>query len=106
MECKRLPAFLLGAAAFVFMPGALAAAPQAAPTQKQESTAPYQHLIDAANATVVVKAKALANARSIKTLGEERMGAGVLIAPEGLVLTIGYLILEADEVEITTSKGR
>jgi serine protease Do len=83
---------------------AVAAAPKAAPAP--QSSAPYQHLIDASNAAVTVKARAIANARSIKTLGEERMGAGVLIAPEGLVLTIGYLILEADEVEITTSRGR
>jgi hypothetical protein len=47
------------------------------------STAAYQHLVDAANAAVQVKSKALANARSVKTLGEERMGAGVLIAPKG-----------------------
>ena len=106
MEGNRFLALLLGAAAFVCVPCALAAASQAAPTQKQESTTAYQHLVDAANAAVQVKSKALANARSVKTLGEERMGAGVLIAPEGLVLTIGYLILEADEVEITTSKGR
>jgi S1-C subfamily serine protease len=105
MEGKRFLAVLLGAAASVFVPCALAAASTAAPPQKEAPTAAYQHLVDAANATVVVKAKALSNARSAKTLGEERMGAGVLI-PDGLVLTIGYLILEADEVEITTTKGR
>jgi S1-C subfamily serine protease len=107
MERHRIFAVLLGAA-FAFLPcaGSLAAASKAAPMETQQPTAPYQHLVDAANAAVIVKTKALANARSIKTLGEERMGAGVLIAPEGLVLTIGYLILEADEVEITTSKGR
>jgi hypothetical protein len=83
MEGNRFLALLLGAAAFVSVPCALAAASQAAPTQKQESTAAYQHLVDAANAAVQVKSKALANARSVKTLGEERMGAGVLIAPKG-----------------------
>jgi len=83
------------------------AAPKAAPAQDGAENPPsYQFLIDAANAAVTVKAKAIANARSIKTLGDERTGAGVLIAPEGLVLTIGYLILEADEVEITTARGR
>jgi S1-C subfamily serine protease len=106
MEGNRFTAVLLiGAAASVFVPCALAAASTEAPPQKQAPTAAYQNLVDAANATVVVKAKALSNARSAKTLGDERMGAGVLI-PDGLVLTIGYLILEADEVEITTSKGR
>ena len=36
----------------------------------------------------------------------ERTGSGILIAPSGLVLTIGYLILEADQVEVTDSSGR
>ena len=30
----------------------------------------------------------------------------MVIAPSGLVLTIGYLILEADQVEIVTARGR
>ena len=38
--------------------------------------------------------------------GTERSGSGILIAPSGLVLTIGYLILEADQVEVTDSSGR
>jgi S1-C subfamily serine protease len=106
---RSLRNLLLGAAiscAGLLATAALAAAPKAAPAQPAQTSAPYQHLVDAANAAVTVKSKALANARSIKTLGEERMGAGVLIAPEGLVLTIGYLILEADQVEITTARGR
>ena len=37
-------------------------------------------------------------------LGAEREGNGVLLSPR-LVLTIGYLIMEADEVEITDHKG-
>ena len=109
MERSRSRTLLLGAAfscAALLATPALAAAPKAAPAQPAATSAPYQHLVDAANAAVTVKSKALANARSIKTLGEERMGAGVLIAPEGLVLTIGYLILEADQVEITTARGR
>ena len=39
-------------------------------------------------------------------LGTERAGNGVVISENGMVLTIGYLILEAEEVQITTSKGR
>lgn len=86
---------------------AAGAAPKAAPDSKPaQEAASYQHLVDAANAAVAVKSTAIANARSIRTLGQERTGSGVLIAPENLVLTIGYLILEADEVEVTSSKGR
>ena len=85
---------------------AFAAAPKAAPAAApKEDASAYQHLVDAANAVVGVKVKALGNARSSKNLGSERSGSGVLIS-EGHVLTIGYLILEADHVEVTTSAGR
>jgi serine protease Do len=84
---------------------AVAAVPSAAPAPRDESAA-YQHLIDAANAVVAVKVRALPGARSARTLGAERIGSGVLIAPRNLVLTIGYLILEADQVELVTNGGR
>ena len=84
---------------------AFAAAPTAAPTPAKEDPATYQHLVDAARAVVGIKVKSLPNARSATTLGTERAGSGVLFAPQGLVLTIGYLILEADQVEVTSSKG-
>ena len=85
---------------------AAAAAPAAAPERPKDDAAGYQHLVDAAAAVVGVKVKALANARSNRTLGAERTGSGVLFAPQGLVVTIGYLILEADHVEIVTGGGR
>jgi S1-C subfamily serine protease len=65
----------------------------------------YLALVNAANAVVGVKVKALPNARSNDSLGEERNGSGILIRADGLVLTIGYLIMEADTVEITDSAG-
>ena len=46
------------------------------------------------------------DARSIATLGRERQGSGVLIGDDGLVLTIGYLILEADHVDLVAGGGR
>jgi S1-C subfamily serine protease len=66
----------------------------------------YQQLIEATNAVVGLKVKALPNARSNETLGVERLGSGIVINNQGLVLTIGYLILEADQVEITDSNGQ
>ena len=38
----------------------------------------------------------------LHTLGTVREGSGVVIGDKGLVLTIGYLITEADEVWLTT----
>ena len=57
--------------------------------------------------TGVVKLRTMAapGARSNATLGAEREGNGILLSPK-LVLTIGYLVMEADEVEITDHKGR
>lgn len=36
-----------------------------------------------------------------QTLGEEREGAGIVIDEDGLILTVGYLIVEARDVTIT-----
>ena len=38
-------------------------------------------------------------------MGTEREGHGILVDEEGLVLTIGYLIMEADTVTITDIEG-
>jgi serine protease Do len=60
----------------------------------------------ATNAVVGVQTLAVPDARSNNTLGRARQGSGVVIAPDGLVLTIGYLILEADQVQLVQSDGR
>lgn len=43
--------------------------------------------------------------RSAQTLGSEREGHGILLDESGLVVTIGYLIMEADTVTITDGAG-
>jgi len=58
------------------------------------------------SAIVKVSARAVPDARSAATLGREREGTGIVIGDNGLVLTIGYLIVEADDVKITDAKGR
>jgi len=57
-------------------------------------------------AIVRVSTRAVPDARSAATLGSEREGTGIVIGENGLVLTIGYLIVEADDVQITDAKGR
>ncbi|MFD0668840.1 S1C family serine protease [Ramlibacter sp. MAHUQ-53] len=54
------------------------------------------------SATVGLEVRAVEGAASASTLGRQREGTGVVIEPQGLVLTIGYLVLEAERVEITT----
>ena len=69
-----------------------------------------QATIDAltrAHAAVVgVQVLAAEGARSAETLGRERSGSGVVIGPEGLILTIGYLMLEADSIQVVTQDNR
>ena len=98
----------MGALRSVWAAGALLAAtaavagtPPASPVEEQSRA-----LERAARATVGVAAVAVQDARSNATLGPLRSGSGVLIGPEGLVLTVGYLVLEADDVEVTTDDDR
>ena len=55
---------------------------------------------------VKVRSTAVANARSSTTLGQQREGTGVVIDSNGLVMTIGYLITEAEKVELSTTDGK
>jgi S1-C subfamily serine protease len=58
------------------------------------------------DAVVRIKATVPAEARTAASLGTEREGNGIVIDREGRVLTIGYLILEAQRIEVTTADGK
>ncbi len=63
--------------------------------------------IDLASRSVVaVRANIPEDAFTAAGLGTRREGSGVVISDKGLVLTIGYLITEAEEVWLTTQDGR
>jgi S1-C subfamily serine protease len=55
---------------------------------------------------VAVRASIPENAFTASGLGTRREGSGVVIGKDGLVLTIGYLITEAEEVWLTTRDGK
>lgn len=57
-------------------------------------------------AVVGLRAQIPADAFTAETLGTERSGHGVVIRADGLVLTIGYLITEAQEIWLSTQVGR
>jgi S1-C subfamily serine protease len=42
----------------------------------------------------------------VQGLGRDREGTGILIDADGLILTIGYLMVEAYAAEVTTNDGR
>jgi S1-C subfamily serine protease len=46
------------------------------------------------------------DARTTENLGREREGSGIVIDDSGLVLTIGYLMVEAHAAELTLDDGR
>jgi S1-C subfamily serine protease len=47
-----------------------------------------------------------ADAFTAETLGTERAGHGVVIRPDGLILTVGYLITEAETIWLHLNDGR
>jgi S1-C subfamily serine protease len=55
---------------------------------------------------VAVRTSIPDDAFTADTLGTRREGSGVVIRDNGLVLTIGYLITEAEEVWLTAHDGR
>jgi len=63
-------------------------------------------LDDLLTAVVRVKTSIEPDGRTVATLGREREGSGVLIDTDGLVLTIGYLMVEARSAEIGLQDGR
>jgi S1-C subfamily serine protease len=70
-------------------------------------SAPAQtSLEDLVSAVVAIKTFINPDARTTETLGREREGSGIVIDEDGLVLTIGYLMVEAHAAEVTTNAGR
>ena len=58
------------------------------------------------SAVVALETRIPDDAFTAGTLGTERVGNGAVIGPHGLVLTIGYLITEAEDVVLTSNDGR
>jgi len=63
-------------------------------------------LDDLTAAVVQVKTHINPDGRTVQTLGLERQGSGIVIGSDGLVLTIGYLMVEAHAAEIVTNDDR
>jgi len=60
----------------------------------------------ALDAIVKLSIKTMADARTADTLGAEREGTGVVIGDDGLILTIGYLIIESESILVLAPDGR
>jgi S1-C subfamily serine protease len=76
------------------------------PSNLQPRPADYTFDLEAAMSAVVgLRAAVPEDAFTAQVLGTERAGNGVLISDNGLVLTIGYLITEAETIWLTPSVG-
>ncbi len=60
----------------------------------------------ALSSVVALEAEAPSDAFTAGVLGTERVGNGVVVREDGVVLTIGYLVTEAELVTLTTIDGR
>jgi S1-C subfamily serine protease len=77
------------------------------PASSQPKAEDYSYDLDRALTSVVaLRATVPSDAFTAETLGTERAGNGVFIRGNGLVLTVGYLITEADQIWITLNDGR
>jgi len=76
------------------------------PSEFQPKPEDFAFDLDSALSAVLgLQATVPEDAFTASTLGTERAGSAVLIRKDGLVLTIGYLISEADSIWLTSSVG-
>jgi serine protease Do len=78
------------------------------PVGAQEATRPEagKSLEELVSAVVRLKTFVHPDGRTVENLGREREGSGIVIDHDGLILTIGYLMVEAHAAEVVTNAGR
>jgi S1-C subfamily serine protease len=105
----RLGEWVGGAAlSLILVGGAGAAAPPAsAPRPEPGAAASTPSAVARVRAAVVgLQVLVPPDRPSAATLGEERAGSATIIDPDGLAVTVGYLVLEAAQIEVTLEDGR
>jgi S1-C subfamily serine protease len=93
---------------------ALVGGAQAAPTPAPPSPRPEPGAAAATPAAVArvhaavvaIETRVPPDRPSAATLGEERAGSATVIEPDGLAVTVGYLVLEAARIDVTLDDGR
>ena len=77
------------------------------PLAQQPRPEEFRFDLDSALSSIVtLQSRIPEDAFTASILGTERAGSGVIIADSGLVLTIGYLVTEAEDVWLTDIDGR
>lgn len=77
------------------------------PSKLQPNPADYAYDLDRTlSAVVTLHSYVPEDAFTARTLGPERGGSGVVIDESGVIVTIGYLVTEAETIWINTNDGR
>jgi S1-C subfamily serine protease len=98
----RRPAALFGVALACML-----ALPADAQTRPQPgATAEVPRLDELLSGVVRIKTFINPDGRTVATLGALRTGSGVVIDDSGLIVTIGYLMVEAYSADVVTQDGR
>jgi S1-C subfamily serine protease len=108
MPMRRSASFLLLAFALLALPVALLAAPRGSGPRPEapalDGAPAFARRV--APAMVALRVEATAHAPSSATLGAERAGSAVIFDPAGYALTVSYLLLDAERLEVTLRDGR
>lgn len=105
----RFRAAIVGAVlSLTLADGASAAAPPTSPLRPEPgAAASTPSAVTRVRAAVVgLQSFVPPDRPSAATLGEERAGSATVIEPEGLAVTVGYLVLEAARIDVTLEGGR
>jgi len=102
-SCRRRIALLLSLVP-ILAAGVPVASWMPRPASAQEAQAP--DVAAMIQSVVGVRAIIPSNARSAESLGTERQGSGIVIDSGGLIVTTGYLVMEASSVEVRTADGK
>ncbi|MBI4611424.1 MAG: serine protease [Candidatus Rokubacteria bacterium] len=84
----------------------------AAPQERQKSPDPSgasqfpSYVQKVQPAVVGIKVQVPRDRPSAHTLGPERRGSGVIFAPDGYALTVSYVLLDAERIEVWLRDGR
>jgi S1-C subfamily serine protease len=62
-----------------------------------------KHLL---GSVVHIHAEVPSNHPSTRILGDERMGSGTVVDPAGLILTVNYVVMGAETIQVTLGRGR
>jgi len=92
------------AATVLFLIGLQLAVPDVVPAKAAESAQLDPERV--VRAIVGITATVPADSQSARTLGTDREGSGVVIDGSGLILTIGYTVMEASQIQVIAADGR